>query len=87
MKKHYTTLVLLSLMFWLVLIPYGNIIWSKNLDNVTEQSTPTLNENSIININGDVSLAEDQNRIHWNPHTTGLTNASLWNVTFKNETE
>ncbi|MEM3666563.1 MAG: hypothetical protein QW222_05715 [Candidatus Bathyarchaeia archaeon] len=87
MKKHYTTLVLLSLMLWLVLIPYGNIIWSKNLDSVTEQSTPTLNENSIININGDVSLAEDQNRIHWNPHTTGLTNASLWNVTFKNETE
>jgi len=41
----------------------------------------------VINIDGDVSLTEEQNRIYWNPHSTGLTNASIWTVTFKNETE
>lgn len=41
----------------------------------------------VVNIDGDVSLTDEQNRIYWNPHSTGLTNASLWRVTFKNETE
>jgi hypothetical protein len=41
----------------------------------------------IINIDGDVSLDTELNRIYWNPHSTGLTSASTWEVTFKNETE
>jgi hypothetical protein len=87
MKKRHVTVALLSLTFWLVLTPYGSIIWSKNVDDATEPAISTVNKSSIINVNGDVSLAEDQNRIHWNPHSTGLTNTSIWNVTFKNETE
>ena len=42
---------------------------------------------SIINIDGDVSMSEQLNRIYWNPHSAGLTNASNWKVTFNNETE
>ncbi len=42
---------------------------------------------TIINIDGDVALAPEQNRIYWNPHSTGLTNASAWKTTFDNETE
>lgn len=49
--------------------------------NFTAQSA------TILNIDGDVSLPEQQNRIYWNPHATGLTNRSTWKVTFNGETE
>ena len=49
--------------------------------NFTAQSA------TILNIDGDVSLTEQQNRIYWNPHATGLTNRSTWKVTFNGETE
>jgi hypothetical protein len=40
-----------------------------------------------INLDGDVSFTEAENRALWNPHSTGLTNDSIWTVTFDNETE
>lgn len=42
---------------------------------------------SIINIDGDVSMSEQLNRIYWNSHCVGLTKASNWKVTFNNEAE
>lgn len=47
----------------------------------------TPNAPEIINTDGDVSMSEQLNRIYWNPHSAGLTNASNWKVTFNNETE
>lgn len=41
---------------------------------------------TIINIDGDVSMSEQLNRIYWNPHCMGLTKA-CWTVTFNNEVE
>jgi hypothetical protein len=64
----------------LVLTLYGCVGRGKN-------DGQKLNRCCVINVDGDVSLAEDQNRIYWNPHSVGLTDASTWNVTFKNETE
>jgi len=55
----------------------------KALDSATITSTSL----EVINVDGDVSLSEAQNQAYWNPHSTGLTNASSWNVTFNNETD
>lgn len=41
----------------------------------------------VINVDGDVSMTEQLNRIYWNPHCVGLTKASNWKVTFNNEVE
>lgn len=85
--KRYYAFIPLSLMAWLALMPSVNLIDGRTVSYQTEKLTFPSVKGEIININGDVSLAEDQNRIHWNPHSTGLTNASIWKVTFKNETE
>lgn len=53
----------------------------------SRQQSLTSETPTIINIDGDVSLTPEQNRIYWNPHSTGLTNASDWKATFDNETE
>jgi hypothetical protein len=39
----------------------------------------------IINFGGDFSLMEDENTKLWNPHVVGLTKASFWQVTMKEE--
>lgn len=52
-----------------------------------QQRTLTPDAPGIINVDGDVSLSEEQNRIYWNPHSTGLTNASTWKASFKDEVE
>ena len=39
----------------------------------------------VVNVDGDVSLSEGQNKICWNPHSTGLTAESAWTVSFENE--
>ena len=49
-----------------------------NLTNLTRD---------IINVDGDVSLSPEQNKIHWNPHAVGLTDKSNWTITYNNETE
>jgi hypothetical protein len=41
----------------------------------------------IINTDGNLSLSPEQNKIYWNPHSVGLTDASNWKITFTNETE
>ena len=51
------------------------------------QRTSTMETGEIVNVDGDVSLSEAQDRLCWNPHSTGLTNASTWTVTFENETD
>lgn len=85
-KKSYTSfLPAFSLILVALLINY----------TASSQETPTapteqalsLHTFGTININGDVSLDEAQNRIHWNPHATGYSNLTAWKVTFRNETE
>ncbi len=40
-----------------------------------------------INIDGDLSLSPEQNKIFWNAHSVGLTNASDWKITFTDKAE
>jgi hypothetical protein len=35
-----------------------------------------------INLDGDISLSPEQNRIFWNPHCVGLASVSDWKITF-----
>jgi hypothetical protein len=60
---------------------------SQAVPQTTSEQALTYGKHEIINIDGDVSLNEAQNRIYWNPHSTGLTDASTWSVTFENETK
>ncbi|MEM3551182.1 MAG: hypothetical protein QXN87_07780 [Candidatus Bathyarchaeia archaeon] len=39
----------------------------------------------IINVGGDFSLTEIENSKLWNPHVVGLTEASFWHVSMKDE--
>jgi hypothetical protein len=63
--------------------------------NISGQAAATSSANqplvqatgATINLDGDVSLTETQNKAYWNPHSTGLTDASVWRVTFNGETE
>ena len=40
-----------------------------------------------MNVDGDVAFSLEQNRACWNPHSTGLTDASTWQATFEEEAE
>lgn len=57
------------------------------MGEATAESSNTSSTVVTINIDGDVSLNEAENRIYWNPHSTGFTAASDCRVTFNNETQ
>lgn len=85
MKARHATLLL-----FLTVFPTLLLISSTNSTSFAPRTAsavtvaPTAFE--AINVDGDVSLSEAQNRMYWNPHSTGFTNASSWTVTFNNET-
>ena len=88
MQKRYTLIAILLGMLPALLVVNCSVSNSSVLDmgNPTPR-TLTMKTGEIVNVDGDVSLSETQNRLCWNPHSTGLTNASSWTVTFENETE
>lgn len=77
MKKH--TLTLIPLMALLAVLPL--------IINTLAQTPLAPATSEIINLNGDVSLTETQNRNHWNPHTTGYTNTTTVTLAYKNQTQ
>ena len=86
-NRYITVLILLATLPTLVL---SNTSFSSNNQTQpkqTSQQNQTASTREIVNIDGDVSLSPEQNRIHWNPHAVGLTNASNWTITYNNETE
>jgi hypothetical protein len=87
MKKHYIKLTILTMIIATLLLNTNILLAHQTFNEIVEEPSLTYDKSTIINIDGDVSPNEAENRIHWNPHTTGLTNASLWNITFNNETQ
>jgi hypothetical protein len=87
MKKRSANLMLLSIVSVAVLLT-PNILANQTLGNDKKDSPSSVSAVlSVINVDGDVSLDETQNRIYWNPHAVGLTDASNWRVSFNNETQ
>jgi len=86
MKKRYMNLTILSTFIATLLLNTNILLAHQTYNETAEEPNITYDKSIIINIDGDASLNEAQNRIYWNPHTVGLTNASLWNITFNNET-
>lgn len=80
-----------ALLLFLALFPALLLVNSTNSTGSPPRASNTVTTESanlkIINVDGDVSLSETQNRMYWNPHSTGFTNASTWTVTFNNQTE
>jgi hypothetical protein len=88
MKKRYAPIAILLGLLPALLLVNGSVSDRSVLDEGNRmQRTLTMGTGEIVNVDGDVSLSEVQNRRCWNPHSTGLTNASSWTVTFDNETE
>ena len=85
MHKRYATALLLLVMFSTFLAANGSILNQRYTERPGQQNLSGKSE--TINVDGDVAFSPEQNRIAWNPHSTGLTNASQWKVTFENETE
>jgi len=88
MQRHRTMLLLIIAILLSLFTIHSSISSQATADQGKHPQTPLLPETpGIVNVDGDVSLREEQNRNYWNPHTTGLTDASAWAVTFNNETE
>jgi len=88
MRKHYTPIVILLEMLTALLLVNCSVSSQPIPDTGNRmQRTLTVDTARIINVDGDVSLSEVQNRLYWNTHSTGLTNTANWTVTFNNETE
>lgn len=86
MHKRYAAVLLLLAVFSVFLA--GNSFGSsQKLTNQPVLQNSTLGDPTIINIDGDVSLSPERNIVYWNPHSTGLTNASKWQTTFDDEVE
>lgn len=86
MHKRYAAVLLLLAVFSVFLA--GNSFGSSQRS--TKQpviQNSMLGGPTIINIDGDVSLFPEHNVVYWNPHSTGLTNASTWQTTFDDEAE
>lgn len=86
MKKHHINLTLFSILLAASLLII-NILSSQTLGETTAESSNTSSTVATINIDGDVSMNEAENRIYWNPHSTGFTAASDCRVTFNNEVQ
>jgi len=86
MKKHSMTVALFATLFAALLLT-TNTISSQTVGETVKEPPLSSNIAGTINIDGDVSLTEAQNRIYWNPHSTGFTTATAWNVTFNNKTK
>jgi hypothetical protein len=88
MQKRYTAIAILLGILPALLLVNGSVSNGSVLETGSRMpTTVTMKTWKIVNFDGDVSLSEVQNRHCWNTHSTGLTNASSWTVTFENETE
>jgi len=86
MKKSYLPPLVLLIVFPTLLLTNLNPSGRATATNSGNQQ-PAQAMSETLNLDGDLSLTEAQNRAHWNPHSTGLTEASAWSATFHDETE
>jgi hypothetical protein len=77
-RRHVATILFLTLFSTLL---------AANASTPTPKPPQPQQTLTTLNVDGDLSLTPEQNRICWNSHSTGLTNASTWTITFQNETE
>jgi len=87
MEKHCRKLVILAFALCLATLLTANAIPSLTISDEAKETGFAFTSSETINLGGDVSLTDPENRIHWNPHVVGLTNASYWEVTFNNEVQ
>lgn len=88
MRNYYS--VLLMILMSLPTLLLANVPVSGNATSEPQQlSQQDLKSRTseVINTDGNLSLSPEQNKIYWNPHSVGLTDASNWKITFTNETE
>jgi hypothetical protein len=80
MRKRYLPFLLLAASLPTIL--FADVPTSSNA--TVQLGPPTA---KTINIDGDLSLNPEQNKIFWNPHSVGFTSASDWKITFTDEAE
>lgn len=85
MHRRYSTALVLVALFSTFLAANGSVLNQRYTEGLGQQNL--LKESEALNVNGDVAFSPEQNKITWNPHSTGLTDKSEWKVTFENETE
>jgi len=85
-KARHTSL-LLFLIFLSALLLVNSTYSTSSGHRIASTGTKPPSGYEVINVDGDVSMSEAQNRMYWNPHSTGFTDASTWTVTFSNETQ
>jgi hypothetical protein len=78
-------LLVLFVVNFLVLVLTSHAFVSRASSEAGAEEALAYGADEVVNVDGDVSLSEAENRICWNPHVVGLTNASAWTVTFANE--
>lgn len=86
MRKSYLVLVLF-LVNLAALVLANRALLGRVSSEAGGEGTFVYGAGDVINVDGDVSLGEGENRVFWNPHSTGLTGASVWRVTFLSEAE
>jgi hypothetical protein len=86
MKKNHLLPLVLLIVFPVLMLTNLNLSGRATATNSPNQQ-PAQTTSETVNLDGDVSLTEAENRAHWNPHSTGLTEASAWTATFHDQTE
>lgn len=87
MEKRHKKLAALALALGLATLLATGAVPSLTIGEEAKETLFAFTSSEIINVGGDVSLTEHENRIVWNPHVVGLTSASRWKATFNNETQ
>jgi hypothetical protein len=86
MRNYYSVLLVITVSLPTLLLV--NVPVSGNAPAQPQQlSQQDSTSRILINMDGNLSLSPEQNKIYWNPHSVGLTDASNWKITFINETE
>ena len=88
MRNHYSVFIMIVLSLpalFLTNVPLSGKATSQP-QQVSQQDL-TTGTPEIINIDGDLSLNPEQDKIFWNAHSVGLTSVSDWRITFADEAE
>jgi len=87
MGKPPKKLTALALALGITMLLATGTVPSLTIGEKGKETVFAFTSSKLINVGGDVSLTEQENRIVWNPHVVGLTGASHWKTTFNNETQ
>jgi hypothetical protein len=88
MRKHCSVFIMMVMSLPALFL--ANVPLSGTATSPTQrflQQNLTTRTLRTVNIDGDLSLNPEQNRMIWNAHSVGLTNVSDWRITFTDEAE